>query len=103
MASPALGICGTVRRSAIRWSTWSAYFASRRVCPAGAATTTVALAWSWASVVSANSSFCRSCAFSEGMPGIEKLSTIGSEIAPDSAAKPTSATSQAAMKTGHRR
>ena len=42
-------------------------------------------------------------AVSDGMPGIEKVSTSGLEIAPARAPKPMSATSQAAMKTGQRR
>ena len=81
----------------------AAFAGSASFWPSGAATTTVALAWSNASPDSGKSSCWSSCACSEGMPGIENESTIGLEMVVATPPMPTRAISQAAMKYGQRR
>jgi hypothetical protein len=84
-------------------STASEYAGSSSRCPSGAATTTVTPAWSKASTEPGKSSACRSAAFSDGMPGMEKASVIGLDMVAAIAPTPTMATSQAARKSGQRR
>ena len=97
------GTCGPSVRSATRASTAFEYVGSARVCPSGAATTTVTVAWSKASWDSGKSSAWRSAAFSDGMPGMENASVIGLDIVAATAPTASMATSQPARKKGHRR
>ena len=61
------------------------------------------VAWSKASAEPGNSSACRSAAFSDGMPGMENASVIGLDMVAATVPTASIATSQPAMKNGHRR